>query len=70
MNPATWAWIGMGALIAVYVLTFDLWAEVTHRATMSAQFHTWMQSQLTGPIVTGLWTGISAAFLYHFLINR
>ena len=67
MSPAAWAWIGLGALIAAYVLGFDL-AFPDH--TMSAQFHQWMQNQVTGPIVVGLWVGVSVGFIYHFLINK
>lgn len=70
MDLAPWAWLGLGAVIAAYVLAFDLWAQAANRVTMSAQFHIWMQNQLIGPIATGLWVGISAGFLYHFLINK
>lgn len=70
MNPATWAWIGLGALITAFVLGFDLWAQATGRPTMSAQFHVWMGNQVAGPIAAGLWVGISTSFLYHFLINK
>jgi hypothetical protein len=67
---AAWAWIGLAALIAAYVTAFDLWAQSAGRWTMSAQFHWWMQAPVTGPVVVTLWVGISAGFLYHFLINR
>jgi hypothetical protein len=70
VTPAVWAWIGLGTLIAAYVLGVDLWLQATGRATMSAQFHAWMYSPLIGPVVVTLWVGISAGFLWHFLINR
>jgi hypothetical protein len=70
MNPATWAWLGLVVLLTAYVLGFDLWAQATNHDTMSAQIHVWMQSQLAGPIVTGLWVGVSSALLYHFVINK
>ena len=69
-NEAIYAWIGLPILLTVYILGYDLWAEKTNHATMSAQIHVWMQSQLTGPIVVGLWFGISTALMYHFLINK
>ena len=67
MTAAAWAWIGLGVLIAAYVLGFDL---AFPNNTMSAQFHQWMQGQVTGPVVVGLWVGVSAGFVYHFLINK
>lgn len=67
MNPAVWAWLGLPVIIAAYAIGFDL---AFPGATMSAQFHQWMQDQLTGPLVVGLWTGASAGLVYHFLINK
>jgi hypothetical protein len=70
MTVAVWAWIGLAVLIAGWVLGFDLWAQATGHPTMSAQFHVWMQDQLTGPIVVAAWSAVSAGFIYHFLINK
>ena len=70
MTPAAWAWVGLAVLIGATVGGFDWWAQVTNHATMSAQFHTWMQDQVIGPIVVALWAAVSAGFVYHFLINK
>jgi hypothetical protein len=70
MTAAAWAWVGVVVLLAGYVLGFDLWAQATGHTTMSGQFHDWMQSQLTGPIVVAAWAAVSAGLVYHFLINK
>jgi hypothetical protein len=70
VNAAIWAIIGLVLVISAYVVGFDLWAQATGHATISGQVHTWMQHQLTGPIVVGVWFGVSVALAYHFLINR
>lgn len=70
MSAAAWAWVGLVVVLAAYILGFDLWAQATGHATMSGQFHDWMQDQVTGPIVVGLWAAASAGFVYHFLISK
>lgn len=70
MNTAIWAWVGIIVLISAYVVGYDVWAQVTNHVTMSAQFHTWMQSELVGPIVVAIWMGASIGLAYHFLINK
>lgn len=70
MTVAGWAWVALAVLIAAFVVGFDLWAQATGHPTMSAQFHTWMQDQLIGPIVVGAWTAASVGLVYHFLINK
>ena len=67
---AAWAWAGVIVLVSAYVVAFDLWAQKTGHLTMSAQFHNWMQNELTGPIAVGLWLGASFGLFYHFLINK
>lgn len=70
MTPAAWAWVGLVAVLAAYVTGFDVWAQVTDHATMSGQFHDWMQDQLIGPLAVALWAAVSAGLVYHFLINK
>lgn len=67
MNAAVWAWIGLAVIVAAYVVGFDL-SFPAH--TMSAQFHEWLQSQIIGPIVFGLWIGVPFGFLWHYVINK
>lgn len=70
MNQAVVAIIGLAGTIAAYVLAYDLTAGAQGWPTISAQLHTWLQAQISGPVVAGAWFGISVGLAYHFLINR
>lgn len=62
---AAWAWLVLVVGIVVYVAVFDVLAITGHRPTMSAQFHAWLYSGVTGPFILGAFAGVFVGLLYH-----
>ena len=70
MTPAAWAWIVLGAVVALYVGGFDAWAVITHHLTMSGQGGRWIYSKTAGPILVWIGVGGFLALLYHLIQER
>jgi uncharacterized membrane protein YedE/YeeE len=69
VNPASWAWVVLAAVIVVGVTAFDVWAHFAGQVSMSAQLRTWLSGELTGPLVVGLWMGLFFGLLWHWIVR-
>lgn len=70
MNPASWAWLGLAALIAVYAAVFDVWAHFTNNQSLSGRFHEWLHGPVTGPLIVGLASGVLFGLVFHLITTQ
>lgn len=64
---ASWAWLTLTLIIAVFVTAFDLIAIANHARTMSGQMHLWLASPVVGPFAIGVLVAIPVGLIYHFM---
>ncbi len=68
-DSAVWAWVGLLTVIVVWVVSYDVWAKVTHHLTMTTQFRMWLQDEVTGPFIFALFIAVPVGLMYHFLVK-
>jgi hypothetical protein len=67
---AAWAIAGLGGIILLYVLGFDLWAHFTGHKTISKQGTEWLFDLVIGPFVVWVLGGGFLALAWHLLNVR
>lgn len=67
---ASWAWLALAVLVAMFVAAFDIWAGVTGNTTMSGQVRHWLTESWAGAAVIAIWVGVPLGLLYHFFLSK
>ena len=67
---AAWAWLGLTTFIVVYVVVFDVWAQVTGHKLMTTQFRLWLFDPVVGPFIAAVWCGVFIGLTYHWFLRK
>jgi len=51
--------------VTAYVTAYDVWAWKTGHRMMTTQFQDWLHQEVAGPIIIGLFVGLT----FHFLVR-